>query len=93
MELRLICGVLGRSRLDFMNLDSLISVESCIFLELFTRRAIFPGQDEITQLDVIFEIMGTPHENNWPGLHELPWWELLKPKAQLPDRLEEKFGS
>ncbi|KAH8929583.1 Pkinase-domain-containing protein [Atractiella rhizophila] len=65
----------------------------CIFLELWTRRAIFQGQDEIHQLTTIWEVMGTPSVETWPGLVQLPWYELIKPKAVLPNTLREKYAS
>lgn len=52
----------------------------CLLVELFTRQAIFQGQDEVQQLHVIFDIMGTPTFEKWPRVAELPWYELLKPK-------------
>lgn len=64
----------------------------CIFLELFVKRPIFQGQDEIHQLDVIFKITGTPSPENWNGLLDLPWYELVKPKAVLGSRLRETFS-
>ncbi|GAA5825334.1 hypothetical protein JCM11251_006940 [Rhodosporidiobolus azoricus] len=64
----------------------------CIFLELFARRPVFQGQDEIHQLEVIFKLTGTPSIENWPGLYDLPWYELVKPKEVLPSRLRETFS-
>jgi len=66
---------------------------SCIMLELFIRKPVFQGNDEIHQLEVIFNTMGTPHAENWPGLGGLPWYELVKPKVDYPSRLVEMFGS
>ncbi|KAG8816049.1 kinase subunit of RNA polymerase II carboxy-terminal domain kinase I [Serendipita sp. 399] len=51
----------------------------CIFLELFVKKPIFQGGDEIHQLDVIFRIMGSPTPAQWPSLPNLPWYELVKP--------------
>nr|XP_019044313.1 CMGC/CDK/CRK7 protein kinase [Kwoniella bestiolae CBS 10118]OCF23243.1 CMGC/CDK/CRK7 protein kinase [Kwoniella bestiolae CBS 10118] len=61
----------------------------CIVLEIFTTKPIFQGSDEINQLEVIYNIMGTPKESQWPGVKELPWYELVKPK----DIIESKFRS
>lgn len=33
---------------------------------------MFPGRGEIDQLARIFEVLGTPDENNWPGVQQLP---------------------
>jgi CTD kinase subunit alpha len=61
-------------------------------LELFVRKPVFQGNDEIHQLGVIYEIMGTPTEEEWPGLANMPWYELVKPKEVLPSRFEEYFA-
>lgn len=67
-------------------------VYSCIFLELFARRPVFQGQDEIHQLEVIFKVTGTPSVENWPGVQDLPWYELVKPKTTLPSQLRSVFS-
>ncbi|KAF9954492.1 kinase subunit of RNA polymerase II carboxy-terminal domain kinase I [Mortierella alpina] len=50
----------------------------CIMVELFTRRPIFQGHNEIMQLDCIWKTMGTPQKETWPGVDQLPWYELIK---------------
>jgi CTD kinase subunit alpha len=57
----------------------------CIMLEMITKKAIFPGQNEIDQLTRIWNIMGTPTVETWPKVLELPWWELVKPQAVSPE--------
>ena len=64
----------------------------CIFLELFARRPVFQGQDEIHQLEVIFKVTGTPSVATWPTLQDLPWYELVKPKTVIESRLRETFS-
>lgn len=64
----------------------------CIMLELFVRKPIFQGQDEISQLDVIYSLMGTPNEDMWPGVATLPWWELVKPKETRESGFVEYAG-
>jgi cyclin-dependent kinase len=44
----------------------------CIFAEMATGRPLFPGSSVSDQLARIFKIMGTPHEDVWPGVSELP---------------------
>lgn len=51
----------------------------CIFLELFNRRPIFQGTDEISQLQVISDLVGPLTEERWKGMESLPWWELVRP--------------
>lgn len=38
----------------------------CIMAELFLGRPIFPGRTENDQLTVIFSVLGTPTEHEWP---------------------------
>ncbi|KAM0790151.1 hypothetical protein ACM66B_005471 [Microbotryomycetes sp. NB124-2] len=64
----------------------------CIFLELFERRPVFQGQDEIHQLDAIFEVVGTPTGATWPDVYELPWYELVKPQIEVESRLRDTFS-
>ena len=50
----------------------------CIFAELVNRKPLFCGQTEEDQLDKIFKIRGTPSEEEWPQIKELP---LYKPEV------------
>ena len=43
----------------------------CIFAELVTKKALFPGKNEEDQLLRIFKIMGTPAADEWVGITEL----------------------
>ncbi|KAK8705786.1 hypothetical protein V6N13_049378 [Hibiscus sabdariffa] len=47
---------------------------ACIFAELVTKTALFPGDSELQQLLHIFRLLGTPNEQVWPGLSSLPNW-------------------
>ncbi|KAK6051757.1 kinase domain protein [Cooperia oncophora] len=45
----------------------------CIFAELCTGQAIFPGtKDVMDQLDKIFSVRGVPDETTWPQVRDLP---------------------
>jgi len=44
----------------------------CIFAELLIRIPFFPGSSEIDQLGRIFHALGTPSEQDWPGVVDLP---------------------
>ena len=61
-------------------------------LELYCRKTPFPGNDEIHQLRVIEGIMGTPTPQDWPGLVDLPWYELIKPKEFISPRFRQLFS-
>ena len=45
----------------------------CIFAELFNRKPLFPGQSENDQLAKIFEVIGSPSEDEWPPEVTLSW--------------------
>lgn len=63
----------------------------CIFVEMITRTALFPGDSEIDQLFKIFRVMGTPNETIWPKVSYLkdyksdfPKWEAQSLTKLLP---------
>eukprot|EP01096_Ripella_sp_DP13-Kostka_P002831 TRINITY_DN1398_c1_g1_i1.p1 TRINITY_DN1398_c1_g1~~TRINITY_DN1398_c1_g1_i1.p1 ORF type:complete len:293 (+),score=120.60 TRINITY_DN1398_c1_g1_i1:326-1204(+) len=43
----------------------------CIFAEMVTGKPLFPGSNTGDQLKKIFKILGTPTEEQWPGVTEL----------------------
>ncbi|XP_060081900.1 cyclin-dependent kinase 2-like [Ylistrum balloti] len=51
-----------------------------IFAEMITRRPLFPGDSEIDQLFRIFRTLGTPDENTWPGVSQMPDYKSTFPK-------------
>ncbi|KAL1916510.1 uncharacterized protein VTP21DRAFT_5701 [Calcarisporiella thermophila] len=44
----------------------------CIFGELVNKEPLFPGKSEIDQLNKIFQLLGVPNEEIWPGWSKLP---------------------
>lgn len=44
----------------------------CMFAELVNRTTLFPGDSEIDQIFRIFRYFGTPNEQTWPGVTNLP---------------------
>ncbi|KAJ8683663.1 hypothetical protein QAD02_019455 [Eretmocerus hayati] len=53
----------------------------CIFVEMLTGVPTFPGvRCTYNQLDKIFKILGTPTEETWPGVTQLPGY--------VPSKLE-----
>ncbi|XP_054832872.1 cyclin-dependent kinase 3 [Eublepharis macularius] len=57
----------------------------CIFAEMVTRKALFPGDSEIDQLFRIFRTLGTPTESVWPGVTQLPDYKGNFPKWPRKD--------
>lgn len=65
---------------------------ACILMEIFTRHATFPGDGtEANQLDKIFGVVGTPNTAEWPGLVDMPWFELLRPNYRRASSFAAKY--
>ncbi len=65
---------------------------ACVLVEIFTRHAIFPGDGgEINQLDKIYNVLGTPSRSEWPGVDELQWFTLLRPRHRIASTFVEKY--
>lgn len=54
--------------------------DSEILVLQLTRRALFPGDSEIDQLFRIFRTLGTPDEDVWPGVSNLPDYKRIFPR-------------
>ncbi|KAI5201396.1 cell division control protein 2 serine/threonine protein kinase [Aureobasidium subglaciale] len=58
----------------------------CIFAEMATRKPLFPGDSEIDEIFKIFRILGTPGEQDWPGVTSFPDFKPSFPKwTRNPD--------
>lgn len=44
----------------------------CIFAELLLRRPFLQGMNDVSQLEVIFTVFGSPTESSWPDHKALP---------------------
>ncbi|KAG2426695.1 hypothetical protein HYH02_014735 [Chlamydomonas schloesseri] len=71
----------------------------CIFAELLTGKPLFPGKDDLDQMDKIFQIMGPPTEAAWPGITSLGLKNYgnvplarYPPKNRLRETLRAKAG-
>lgn len=63
---------------------------ACVFMEMFTRKAVFPGEGgELSQLEKVYNVLGTPSRSDWPGIADLPWYELMHSAAH-PQPANEK---
>lgn len=52
----------------------------CIFAEMATGYALFPGRSDIDQLYKIFQRRGTPNNDMWPNCTRLPYYNPEFPK-------------
>jgi len=65
---------------------------ACVFVEMFTKKAIFPGEGgELSQLEKVYNVLGTPSRNEWPGMVDLPWYELMQPSERRKRVFEDMF--
>ena len=53
--------------------------------EMITGLPLFPGDSEIGQLFKIFQLLGTPHEDTWPGVTKLPDYNINFPQWKHQD--------
>merc|ERR1712127_1101465 len=56
----------------------------CILAELLKRDAFLTGETDLNQLVRIFDLFGTPNENNWPDVKTLPDYVEFKPQYPKP---------
>ncbi|KAL3268290.1 hypothetical protein HHI36_007410 [Cryptolaemus montrouzieri] len=63
----------------------------CILGELFWKKPLFQANTEMTQLDYISKLCGTPTPAVWPSVIKLPLFHTLKPKKLHRRRIREEF--
>ena len=64
----------------------------CVLCELLTGEILFKySSHEKEQLNKIFSICGTPNEETWPGVYELPNWNNFLQKAEYKECLRDQF--
>ncbi|KAJ2900183.1 uncharacterized protein MKZ38_002542 [Zalerion maritima] len=67
----------------------------CVFGEMLIGKPILAGDTDAHQLEIIFDLVGTPTEDTMPGWRQLPGGENLTPKprhATLASRFS-SYGS
>lgn len=57
----------------------------CVIAEMFNGKPLFRGDSEIDQLYKIFNILGTPTEENFPGVEQMPNYSIMFPKWKPMD--------
>ncbi|KAH8988290.1 kinase-like domain-containing protein [Lactarius hatsudake] len=62
----------------------------CIFAEMVMRGIpLFPGDSEIDQIFKIFRVLGTPNEESWPGVKQLPDYKPTFPQWSAQELAEQ----
>jgi cyclin-dependent kinase 7 len=59
----------------------------CIFGELMLRTPYFASETDIGQLKTISKARGTPTEQDWPGMKDLPDYFELEKEEGVPSKL------
>lgn len=64
----------------------------CVITELMMGRPLWNGTSQLDQICKIIDDLGTPREEEWPGLSELPDWGKVcfPPKAPTKNWLDTK---
>ncbi|KAI1201025.1 kinase-like protein [Nemania serpens] len=62
----------------------------CVFGEMLVGKPILAGESDAHQLDIIFDLVGTPTEETMPGWKQLPGGEALTPRPR-PGSLSTRF--
>ncbi|XP_055626408.1 cyclin-dependent kinase 10 [Toxorhynchites rutilus septentrionalis] len=63
----------------------------CILGELLAHKPLMPGVSEISQIELIIDLLGTPSELIWPDFPSLPAIQNFTLKAQPYNNLKPKF--
>lgn len=61
----------------------------CIFGELLNSSPLFPGENDIEQLCCVLRVLGTPTQETWPEMVELPDYNKITFKDNPPIPLKE----
>ncbi|THW53238.1 Pkinase-domain-containing protein [Aureobasidium pullulans] len=63
----------------------------CVFAEMFEGRPILEGKSDLNQAQIIFELVGSPNEDNMPGWSQLPGCEGVKEFEPQRGNLRNRF--
>lgn len=58
---------------------------------MLLHKPLLPGRTEVQQLDMIIELLGTPHAAIWPEMDQLPALQNFTLKSQPYNNLKNKF--
>lgn len=66
---------------------------ACVCMEMFTKKAAFPGEGgELSQVDKLYNCLGTPTRADWPDVVEMPWFQLMRPTERKKRIFEDLYG-
>lgn len=64
---------------------------ACVFGEMMNGGPLFPGQNDLHQISKIGSMIGSPTEDNWPGVVDMPNYGKLIFDKKAPEKLSEIF--
>jgi len=64
----------------------------CVFAEMFERRPILEGKTDLNQAELIFQLVGSPNEQNMPGWSTLPGCEGVKEWSHHKGNIASRFA-
>ncbi len=67
------------------------ALTSCVFGEMFKGKPILAGNSDLNQAQMIFDLVGSPTEENMPGWSSLPGCEGVKSFQPRPGNLAQVF--
>jgi len=85
-----VCRVCVYTQFGFWLTKGSFDFLSCLLVELYTHKPLFPGKTEAEQIMRIFDICGTPDVGNWPEGKNLPLYQDMRPKQHRP-RIIKKY--
>lgn len=59
----------------------------CVFAELLLRTPYFPGDNDVHQMELIFTALGSPTQEEWPEMQDLPAFLPFEPRPKSDIRL------
>ena len=63
----------------------------CIFAELLTSTHLIPGEGELDQISKMFQLLGTPNDDIWPGYSKCSKVKQISMKETYPGCLRKRF--
>ncbi|KAF3935533.1 hypothetical protein ABW19_dt0201775 [Dactylella cylindrospora] len=64
----------------------------CVFAEMKKGKPILPGSSDNNQIELIFQLCGSPNERTMPGWERLPDSRLVRSFGNYPRTLEAQFN-
>lgn len=65
----------------------------CVVAEMMLNKVFIPGEGEIDQLSRMFDTLGSPQEDTWPEITQLPLAQSIRWRSNppLPSKLRDIF--